>query len=87
MAGTRLAREVETLYKFYRSQEFTRPMRCYCALLRGLPDDERVSIAYCNYSKAFVKKFWETILERPVRIELTESVVSGGLGRKFSIHI
>jgi predicted hydrocarbon binding protein len=85
--GTMLAREGKTLYQFYIPKEYARPMRCYCPLLRGLPEDEKVSPTYCHCSKAFLKKFWETILERPVRVELMESVVSGGSECKFSIHI
>jgi hypothetical protein len=87
MVGTRLVREGKTLYQFYTPQAFTRPMRCYCALLRGLPDDQKVSGTYCHCSKAFVKKFWENVLERPVKVELKESVVSGGSECKFAIHI
>lgn len=87
MVGTRLVREGKILYQFYTPQAFTRPMRCYCALLRGLPDDQKVSGTYCHCSKAFVKKFWENVLERPVRVELKESVVSGGSECKFAIHI
>ena len=85
--GTRLAREGKTLYQFYTPRAFTRPMRCYCALLRGLPDDEKVSVTYCHCSKGFVKKFWENVLERPVRVELMQSAVSGGSECKFAIYI
>jgi hypothetical protein len=87
MVGTRLVREGKTLYQFYTPRAFTRPMRCYCALLRDLPDDEEVSATYCNCSKGFVTKFWENVLERPVRVELMKSVVSGGTECKFTIHI
>ena len=87
MAGTRISIEGETLYQIYMPQAFTRPMRCYCALLRGLPEGEKISPTYCHCSKAFVKKFWETLLEKNVRVELMESVVSGGSECKFAIHI
>ena len=87
MTGTRLVREGNTLYQFYAPRAFTRPIRCYCALLRGLPDDEKVSVTYCHCSKGFVKKFWENVLERPVRVELMQSAVSGASECKFAIHI
>jgi len=87
MTGTRLVREGNTLYQFYTPRAFTRPMRCYCALLRGLSDDEKVSVTYCHCSKGFVKKFWENVLGRPVRVELMQSVVSGASECKFAIHI
>lgn len=87
MAGTRLAREGKILYQFYTPRAFTRPMRCYCALLRGLPNNEKVSATYCHCSKGFVKKFWENILERPVKVELMQSAVSGDSECKFAIYI
>jgi len=87
MVGTRLAREGKILYQFYTPRAFTRPMRCYCALLRGLPDNEKVSATYCHCSKGFVKKFWENILERPVKVELMQSAVNGDSECKFAIYI
>jgi len=87
MVGTRLAREGKILYQFYTPRAFTRPMRCYCALLRGLPNNEKVSATYCHCSKCFVKKFWENILERPVKVELMQSAVSGDSECKFAIYI
>jgi hypothetical protein len=86
-AGTRLIRDGKTLYQFYTPRTFTRPMRCYCALLRGLPDNEEVSATYCHCSKGFVKKFWESILERPAKVELIQSAVSGGSACKFAIYL
>lgn len=85
-AGTRLIREGKTLYQVYTPRAFTHPMRCYCALLRGLPDNEEVSATYCHCSKGFVKKFWESTLEKPVKVELIQSAVSGGSECKFAIH-
>lgn len=87
MVGTKLVREGNTLYQFYTPRVFTRSMRCYCVLLRGLPEDEKISVTYCNCSKGFVKKFWENILERPLRVELMQSAVSGGSECKFAIYI
>jgi len=87
MTGTRLERNGNFLYQFYMPQLYTRPMRCYCSLLRGLPADEKVSLTYCHCSKGFVKKFWEGVLERPVKVELIESVVSGAPECKFAIHL
>jgi hypothetical protein len=84
-AGTRLEREGAVLYQTYTPQAFTRPMRCYCALLRALPENETVSRTYCHCSKAFVKTFWEEALGRPVRVEILESAVSGSNVCKFKI--
>lgn len=87
MTGTRLVREGRMLYQFYTPRAFTRPMRCYCGLLRGLPDNETVSNTYCHCSKGFVKKFWENVLERPVKVDLIQSAVSGAEECKFAIHL
>jgi hypothetical protein len=87
MTGTRLVREGNVLYQFYTPRAFTRPMRCYCGLLRGLPDGATVSKTYCHCSKGFVKKFWESVLERPVKVELIQSAVSGADECKFAIHL
>ncbi len=87
MKGTRLVREGNVLYQYYAPQTFTRPMRCYCSLLRGLPAEEKVSLTYCYCSKGFVEKFWESVLGRSVKVELLQSVVSGASECKFAVHI
>jgi len=85
MPGTRLERKDNNLFQYYTPKVFTRPMRCYCSLLRGLPESEKISKTYCHCSKAFVKKFWEEVLEKPVKVELLQSVVTGDSECKFSI--
>jgi hypothetical protein len=87
MKGTRLVREGSVLHQFYTPQTFTRPMRCYCSLLRGLPPEEKISITYCSCSKGFVEKFWESVLEKPVKVDLIHSAVSGTKECKFTIHM
>jgi len=87
IAGTRLTRDCDVLYQYYTPLSFTRPMRCYCSLLKGLPDDEEISKTYCHCSKGFVKEFWENVLERPVRVELLQSAVTGASECKFAIHL
>ena len=86
MSGTRLVREGNTLTQFYTPRAFTRPMRCYCSLFRGLPDNEKVSRTYCNCSKGFVKKFWEGVFEKPVKVDLVQSAISGASECKFVIE-
>ena len=85
ISGTRLVREGNTLTQFYTPRAFTRPMRCYCSLFRGLPEDEIVSITYCHCSKGFVKKFWEGVLAKPVRVDLIQSALSVASECKFVI--
>lgn len=84
-AGTRLERDGDALIQVYTPQAFTRPMRCYCALVKDLPAGEVLSRTYCHCSKAFVRTLWEAVLDRPVTVELLESAVSGGSECRFRI--
>jgi predicted hydrocarbon binding protein len=85
MAGTRLEREGDHLVQVYTPQAFSRPMRCYCALVKDLPAGESMSQTYCHCSKAFVRALWEAALGRPVRVELLESAVSGASECRFRV--
>jgi hypothetical protein len=85
--GTRLAREGNIVYQTYTPQTFTRPMRCYCSLLRQLPKQETVSVTYCNCSKGFVEKYWEALLQKHVKVDLLQSAISGAKECTFAIRI
>ncbi len=85
--GTRIELDGGVVYQFYTPQAFTRPMRCYCGLLRALPEGETVSKTYCNCSKGFVEKYWEAVLQKPVKVDVLQSAVSGASECKFAIHI
>jgi hypothetical protein len=87
MKGTGLAREENILYQYYTPRAFTRPMRCYCSLLRGLPAEETLSPTFCNCSKGFVEKYWEAVLQRPVKVDLIQSAISGAKECKFAIYL
>ena len=87
MKGTRLSKDGNILCQYYTPHTFTQPMRCYCSLLRGLPKDISVSLTYCHCSKAFVQKLWESVLEKPVKVELLQSVISGDSECKFAVHL
>ncbi len=85
--GTRLLREGNSLYQFYTPSAFSHPMRCYCSLLRGLPSGETTSLTYCQCSRAFVQKYWEAVVGRPVEVELLRSAVSGAAECSFKIRL
>jgi hypothetical protein len=85
--GARLTREGSIVYQFYTPRSMARPVRCYCPLLRGLPNDETVSLTYCQCSRGFVEKVWEKVLGRPVWVELVESCAAGAPECKFAIHL
>jgi hypothetical protein len=85
--GTRLLKEAGVLYQIYTPRAFSRPMRCYCSILRELPAGQTVSRTYCHCGKGFVKRFWETALGRPLEVDLIQSAVSGADECKFAIHL
>jgi hypothetical protein len=87
MKGTKLTRERNIMYQFYTPQAFTTPMRCYCSLFRGLPTEDTVSLTYCNCSKGFVEKYWEAVLQKPVKVDLLQSAISGAKECMFAIHL
>jgi hypothetical protein len=87
MKGTKLVRAGSILYQYYTPQAFTRPMRCYCGLLKGLPTEDTVSLTYCNCGKGFVEKYWEAVLQKPVKVDLLQSAISGAKECKFAIHL
>ena len=85
--GTKIIRDGNQLFHIYTPQAFTFPMRCYCGLLRALPKDATVSPTYCHCSEGFIKKYWESILERPVKVELMHSAISGASECKFAVQL
>lgn len=86
-SGMRFEREGDVVYQFYTPQSFSHPMRCYCGLLRALPQDEIISKTYCQCSRGFVQKWWEGILGHEVEVDLLETAVSGASECKFAIHL
>ena len=56
-------------------------------MLAGLPEDEAISPTYCLCSQGFVKNYWECVLERPVKVKLLESCLTGAQECKFAIHL
>jgi len=62
-------------------------LRCYCALIKDLPEGETISQTYCLCSKAFVQTLRETAIDRPVTVEILESAVSGASECRFRITL
>ncbi|KYK36614.1 MAG: hypothetical protein HXS46_13705 [Theionarchaea archaeon] len=83
--GTRLVRNGDMVYQYYDPSSLG--MRCFCSLWRGLPDDEPVSLTFCQCSKGFVMKLWEAYVGRPVQVDLLESSISGAKECTFAIHL
>jgi hypothetical protein len=85
--GTRIQLDGNQLFHIYTPQAFTRPMRCYCGLIRDLPKEVTMSKTYCYCAEGFVKKYWETILQKPVQVSLIGSAVSGASECKFAVQL
>lgn len=85
--GTRLAKEGGMLLQYYTPHTYAEGLRCYCSLISALPTDETISLTYCNCAKGFVERFWEGVLERPVRVELVRSRMSGAEECEFTIFL
>jgi len=81
---SRLEREGDGLAIYYTPSN-GRKMRCYCPLMRQLPAGETASVAYCQCSRAFTQRYYETILERPVQVEITQSALMGDKECKFLV--
>jgi hypothetical protein len=85
--GMRFEREGEKLIQFYTPRAFGRGMRCFCALMRALPEGVNASPAYCQCARGFVEKYWEGILGRAVSVELGTTAISGADECKFTIRL
>jgi hypothetical protein len=65
-----------------------RALYCHCPRIRAiLGSNETISSTYCYCGAGFYKDIWETILQEPVRVELLESVMTGGDVCQVAIHL
>jgi hypothetical protein len=85
--GTRLELHGNMLVQIYTPHNYTRDIRCFCSLMRGLPEDVNASPTYCQCARGFVETYWAGALGRPVRVEVKETAISGGNECKFNIHL
>jgi len=59
--------------------------KCYCGMVSKTK--ERFSSTYCNCSRGYLLELFEQIFEKPVKVDLAESVIQGAKSCKFIIHI
>jgi len=62
-------------YKTAVTDEEKRLAYCHCALVKR--SKEKISSTFCCCSGGWVKQLWEGILDQPVEVELTESLLKG----------
>ncbi|UCH32406.1 MAG: hypothetical protein JSV05_03240 [Candidatus Bathyarchaeota archaeon] len=59
---------------------------CYCGQVKKTREPFN-STTYCHCSVGWYKQLFETALERPVEVEITQSIISGAKSCEFVIHI
>ena len=80
MAKQYLAETDPTLRRYYA---------CHCPWARDAIKNGDVKLAevFCQCSGGFHKKSWEVISERPLKVEVLESVLKGDSRCRFAIHL
>lgn len=60
--------------------------RCFCHW--GVKETkEPISITYCHCSLGWMKTLFKTLLDKPVEVDLIQSVITGSDSCKFIIHL
>jgi len=85
--GVRYERNGDALIQYYTPRKYRKGLRCYCGLMRSLPEDANASPTYCQCARAFVQVHWEVVLGRPVNVELGATALTGSRECKFTIHL
>jgi predicted hydrocarbon binding protein len=68
--------------------EKKRQIYCHCPRIRdALKTSETIPPTYCYCGAGFYKGIWEEILQKPVRVEVLESVLQGDDVCKIAIHL
>ena len=60
--------------------------RCYCGQVKQTKQPFQ-SLTYCNCSTGWYKQLFESALERPVRVEIFQSIITGSDRCEFVIHL
>ncbi|MBN1584353.1 MAG: hypothetical protein JXA89_26845 [Anaerolineae bacterium] len=77
IGGGHLRRDGETIYAAYD--------RCYCGSVNKTR--EPFSATYCHCSCGWYEQLFETLLGRPVEVELLGSILQGDERCRFRVHI
>jgi hypothetical protein len=85
--GTRIELRGIMLVQYYTPHTYSTPRRCFCGLMFALPEDVNASPTYCQCSRGFVEKYWESALGRPVLVEVEGTALTGADECKFIIHL
>ncbi len=72
-----------------RSSQMKRFHYCHCPRIRQAIklSELKISKTYCYCGAGFYQHIWETILEKPVEVEVLETVLDGGEVCRIAIHL
>ncbi len=59
--------------------------RCYCGMINGRR--ALISPTYCNCSRGWFLKLFETVLKTPIKVELEQSIAQGAPDCRFRITL
>jgi len=87
-ASFRFERKGKDLIQHFSPHKFASGKRCDCPLIGNLPEGIYASPTVCQCSRGFTQQRWETILGRPVEVEVVSSpIIDGSEDCKFIIHL
>ena len=76
IGGGKLVRKEDLIYASYD--------RCYCGSVSKTI--QPISPIYCQCSCGWYQKLFETLFDKPVRVELVDSIIHGADACRFIIH-
>ncbi len=59
--------------------------RCFCTQQLELP--EHLGETYCSCSRGWLKEMFETVLGRPVEVEIASTIREGSDRCRFTVHV
>ena len=60
--------------------------QCFCGQVKQT-EEPFPNLAYCQCSAGWYKRLFETVLDRQVEVEITQSIIAGAKSCEFVIHI
>ena len=58
---------------------------CHCKYARAA--ENSISLTYCYCGAGWCRKIWETVLDKPVKVEITKSVLQGDEVCQFAVFL
>ncbi len=86
--GSRYEREGDIIRNYYTPRSYGAGMRCYCYLMGALPESINASPTFCRCALGFIEQYWQSVLGRPVRVELGKTAITDGTDEcEFIIYV